>query len=66
MPITAISFAYAGFLLVTAGGAGEKTKAKDIFTNTATGLVIAAGAWLVINTLLSIVGKPGMWSWIGF
>lgn len=66
IPISAIMFAYAGFLLVTAGGAGEKTKAKDIFTNTVTGLVIAAGAWLVINTLLSIVGKPGMWSWIGF
>ncbi|MDO8659875.1 MAG: pilin [Candidatus Parcubacteria bacterium] len=66
IPISAIMFAYAGFLLVTAGGAGEKTKAKDIFTNTATGLVIAAGAWLVVNTLLSILAKPGMWSWIGF
>lgn len=66
VPIAAIMFAYAGFLLVTAGGAGEKTKAKNIFTNTVIGLIIAAGAWLVVKTLLSIVSKPDMWSWIGF
>ncbi len=66
VPISAIMFAYAGFLLVTAGGEGEKTKAKNIFTNTVIGLVIAAGAWLIVETLLAIVSKPGMWSWIGF
>src|SRR5674476_1464426 len=40
IPIAAIMFAYAGFLMVTAGGeaAGARTKAKSIFTNAVIGL----------------------------
>ena len=36
VPIAAIMFFYAGFLMITAGGvsASSKTKAKNIFTNT--------------------------------
>jgi hypothetical protein len=57
-------FAYAGLLLVLSGGASEKrTKAKNVFTNVAIGLVLAAAAWLIIHTVLSIVGFDG--SWIG-
>lgn len=65
LPIAAIMFAYAGFKLITAGGeaAHARTKAKEIFLNTLIGLVIAAAAWLVISTLLSILGYDG--SWIG-
>ena len=64
LPIAAIMFAYAGFLLVTSGGeAGKRTKAKDIFMNVALGLVFAAAAWLIIHTVLNIVGFDG--SWIG-
>jgi len=66
VPIAAIMFAYAGFLMVTAGGeaAGARTKAKSIFSNTLLGLIIAVAAWLIINTVLSILGWEG--SWIGF
>jgi len=66
IPIAAIMFAYAGFLLVTAGGeaAGARTKAKSIFTNTVIGLVLAVAAFLIIRTILSILGYQG--SWIGF
>lgn len=65
IPIAAISFAYAGFLLVTSGGNTErKSKAKSIFTNVALGLVFAVAAWLIVNTVLSILGYDG--SWIGF
>ena len=66
VPIAAIMFAYAGFLLVTAGGevAGARTRAKSIFTNTVLGLVIAVAAWLIISTILSILGYEG--AWIGF
>lgn len=66
VPIAAIMFAYAGFLLVTAGGeaASARTKAKDIFTNAALGLILAAAAWLIIRTLLAILGYQG--AWIGF
>ncbi|HNW71788.1 MAG TPA: pilin [Candidatus Paceibacterota bacterium] len=65
IPIAAIMFAYAGILLITSGGEPSKrTKAKSIFVNVGIGLVVAAAAWLIINTILSIVGFDG--SWIGF
>jgi len=64
LPIAAIMIAYAGFLLITAAGGEQKTKAKNIFFNAVIGLVIAAAAWLIIRTLLLIVGYEG--DWIGF
>ena len=65
IPIAAIMFVYAGFLMVTAGGeSGARTKAKDTFTNVVIGLIIAVAAFLIIRTILSIVGYEG--SWIGF
>lgn len=68
LPIAAIMFFYAGFKLVTSGGSSEaKTQAKNIFTNAVIGLAIAAGAWLIIKTILSILNPTaGAWSWIGF
>lgn len=64
IPIAAIMFAYAGFLMVTAGGGEGKTKAKAIFANTLIGLIFAVAAWLIVNTLLSILGYDG--DWLGF
>lgn len=69
LPIAAIMFAYAGFELVTSGGSTEKkSKAKSIFTNVAIGLIVAAAAFLIIQTILSIVGARtdiGI-DWFGF
>ncbi|MFA6301173.1 MAG: pilin [Candidatus Paceibacterota bacterium] len=58
MPIAAIMFAYAGFLLVTAGGesAGAKTKAKSIFINAVFGFIIALAAWLIVKLILTTLG----------
>ena len=64
IPIAAIMFAYAGFLMITAGGGEGKTKAKSIFGNAVFGLLIAAGAWIIVNTILSILGYDG--DWLGF
>lgn len=65
VPIAAIMFFYAGFKLVTSGGNTEaRGQAKNIFSNTIIGLVIAVGAWLIIKTILSILGYDGVW--IGF
>jgi hypothetical protein len=64
VPIAAIMFAYAGITLIAAQGAEGKTKAKTIFVNTAIGLVLVAGAYLIIRTILSIVGFDG--GWLGF
>lgn len=66
VPIAAIMFAYAGFLLVTAGGevASARTKAKEIFLNALIGLAISVACWLIIKTLLSILRYNA--TWIGF
>ena len=65
LPIAAIMFAWAGVLMVTAGGRTEKVgKAKRIFTNVAIGFIIAVIAWLIVRTILTILGFEG--SWIGF
>ena len=67
IPIAAIMFAYAGFLMVTSGGSTEsRGKAKTIFANTALGLAFVAGAWIVVKTLLSILGYDGVWILHGF
>lgn len=65
IPIAAIMFAYAGLLLVTAGGeaAHAREKAKGIFLNAVIGLIIAVSAWLIVSTILWILGYDG--SWIG-
>lgn len=66
IPIAAIMFAYAGFLFITAGGeaAHARTKAKSIFSDAIIGLLISVAAFLIIKTLLLILGYQG--SWIGF
>src|SRR3989344_1386857 len=67
IPIAAIMFAYAGFELITSGGSTEKkSKAKKIFTNVAIGLIVAVAAFLIIQTILSIVGYDKTWDWFGF
>jgi hypothetical protein len=56
MPIAAIAFAYAGFLLLFSGGqSSQREKAKNIFWNTAKGLIFIAASWLIISTILSIL-----------
>ena len=66
IPIAAIMFVYAGFLIIIEGGeaAGARTKAKSVFTDVVIGLIIAVAAFLIIRTILSILGYEG--SWIGF
>lgn len=67
LPISAIMFAYAGFLLITAGGeaAHARQKAKSIFTNTVIGLIFAVAAFLIVKTILSVLGYTDA-AWIGF
>jgi hypothetical protein len=65
VPIAAIMFFYAGFKMVTSGGSAEaKGQAKNVFTSTVIGLLFVAGSWLIIKTILSILGYNG--AWIGF
>jgi len=65
IPVAAIMFAYAGIILLISGGdPSKKTKAKEIFLGVVIGLVVAAAAWLIIETILKTLGYDG--SWIGF
>ena len=65
LPIAAIMFAYAGFMLVTSGGSTEhRGLAKKVFTNTVIGFIVAMACWLIIKAILTILGYDG--TWIGF
>jgi hypothetical protein len=65
IPIAAIMFLYAGAVLVMSGGSSEKRgTAKNVFTNTLIGLVVAVACWLIVRSILSILGYNG--AWIGF
>ena len=53
---SAIMFAWAGWLHVTAGGSeGKVREARGIFTNVLLGLIIILVGWLVVDTLLRVV-----------
>jgi hypothetical protein len=64
IPIAVLMFAWAGVLYFTSGATGEKkiTQARGIFKTTFIGFVITISAWLVINTLLSAVLNPKIYS----
>jgi hypothetical protein len=67
LPIAAVMFAYAGFLLVTSGGeTSKREKAKKIFINVAIGLILAVASFLIIRTVLQIAGYDTTWYWFGF
>lgn len=61
IPLAAIMFAYAGFSMITAQGSEGKTKAKNIFSSVVIGLIVAAAAWIIVKTLLSILGYDVSW-----
>ncbi len=60
IPIAAIIFAFAGIKLVFSGGnAGQMEKAKSTMIDVAIGLALAAGAWLIVHTILQLLGYTG-------
>lgn len=60
VPIITLSFAYAGFLMVTSGGnPSKKDEAKSIIGNAIVGLIVLLAAWLIVRTVLIIFGYSG-------
>lgn len=58
LPIAAVMFAYAGYILLFQGdNPGERTKAMNIFKNVAIGVVVVMAAWLIVHTILSSLIK---------
>ena len=51
--LAVVTFSYAGFLYVTAGGnPGRLRKAHGIFTKVAIGFIIVLSAWLVVSAIV--------------
>lgn len=60
IPLVALSFIYAGFLMATSGGSsGKKDQAKAAISGAVTGLVILLAAWLIVRTVLLVFGYQG-------
>jgi len=58
--ISAIMFAYAGFLYMTAqGDLGQMKKGRDIFKNVVIGFVIMLSAWLIVTLVLNTLINEG-------
>ena len=61
-PLAALIFVYAGFKLITSSGdPGKLTDVKNILKNAIFGYLIALAAWLIINTILTMLGFEGSW-----
>lgn len=59
-PISALFFAWAGFLYLTAAGdTGKINKAHSIFSNVFWGLILALAAWLIIDFITSTLTGEG-------
>lgn len=57
IPLFALLFAYSGILYMTAGGNSEKvSQAKKIWLNAFVGFIIALLAWLIIKTIMVLLG----------
>jgi hypothetical protein len=63
IPIAAIAFTYAGFLLLFQGSNPEKRKhARDILIKVVIGIVIVLAAWLIVKTILVSLGVTQTWA----
>lgn len=52
IPLAAIAFAYAGYLMLTAAGSESQiSHAREIFTKVLIGFVFVLGAWLIVWTI---------------
>ena len=59
MPLAAVSFAYAGFLMLTQGGnEATLTKVKSIFWYALLGLIVAFGAWAIVHFVAGVLFEP--------
>ena len=77
VPLSAIAFAWAGFLYLSSGGSQDKiSRAHSIFKKVAIGLILALGAYLIIHMIIvgltrydsieGMVGCPNIEKWTPF
>ena len=59
-PLVAMILVYAGWLYLSSGGSDENIKkAKGMMKNAVIGYIIGLASWLIIKTILNIVGFKG-------
>ena len=59
--VSAIMFAYAGFLMLSDRGSTKNLgTAKAIFGHVVVGLIIVLTSWLIINTILDVLTGRGL------
>ena len=61
IPIAVVMIVYGAIRMMLAGGSSENVSAsRKIMTNAFMGLVIALGAWIIVNTILHILSPGGV------
>jgi len=60
--IATIMLIIGGLVFLFSGGSPEVANlGKSILRTTIIGLVLAYGAWIIINTILTLIGYQGTW-----
>jgi hypothetical protein len=66
IPLTAISFSYAGYLMLTAAGnAGKVSQARSIFGKVLTGFIFMLVAWILVKLIADNLVKDGFVKTLG-
>lgn len=64
-PLAAVMFAIGGFMLMFSGGnQGKIDTAKSLMKSSVLGLLLILFAYLIIKTLLGVLGLGGEYSWL--
>jgi len=57
-PVAGLLIVVAGALFLTSGGSEERvSQAKKIFVNVIIGLVFVYASWLIVNSIIQVIGK---------
>jgi len=57
-PVAGILIVFAGALFLISGGSEERvSQAKKIFINVVIGLVFIYASWLIVNSIIQVIGK---------
>jgi hypothetical protein len=57
-PVAGLMIVFAGALFLISGGSEERVnQAKKIFVNVVIGLVFVFASWLIVNSIIQVIGK---------
>jgi len=57
-PVAGLLIVFAGALFLVSGGSEERiSQAKKIFVNVVIGLIFVFASWLIVNSIIRVIGK---------